>query len=286
LIYVSDLLHPAATTTTNTKHEASSNFILKRSQNHHFITYTATMMKTRTAGSALAAAATLTSLSLLFVLISGSHAAAATMISSEEVDSNHHLRRRPVGVTPIDLELADDVNPDPDPAPSSFVGSVLRNLLNTNEDKHYEDLDSHYPLFLTNNERSEDDYDINDVLLSFTIRKPKSDIMRQPPRRKLAEVAHEDVTTTHADADTTHAADATHAEDTTHEGDEGDHGDAEDYVVHVTYENIYAILVFLIAATALGIVTSKLGMVSAIFFIPYMLSEILFDTVLIDATSI
>jgi hypothetical protein len=102
----------------------------------------------------------------------------------------------------------------------------------------------------------------------------------------LAEVAHADATTTHAEADTTHAADATHAEDTTHEGDEGDHGDAHDYVVHVTYENIYAILVFLIAATALGIVTSKLGMVSAIFVIPYMFSGILFDTVLIAASSI
>jgi len=196
----------------------------------------------------------------LLVLISESHAAATIL---PEDDNNHHLRRRPIGVTLNDHEgkLADDMNS----APSSFFGSVLRNLLNTSENQRDEDLDSHYPLFLTKNERSEDDYDINDVLLSFTIRKPKSDIMRQPPGRKLAEAAHADAT--HADAthaDATHA-DATHAEDATHGEEEGDHGDAHDMVVHVTYENIYAILVFLFTATALGIVTSKLGMVSATF---------------------
>ena len=59
------------------------------------------------------------------------------------------------------------------------------------------------------------------------------------PRRKLAEGSHED--------------------------DGADHGDAHDMVVHVTYEHIYAIFVFLITATALGIFTSKLGMVSYIF---------------------
>ena len=65
--------------------------------------------------------------------------------------------------------------------------------------------------------------------------------MRQPPGRKLAEAAYG-------------------------EG-EGGHGDSHgnDMVVHVTYENIYAILVFLITATAMGIFTSKLGMVSDMF---------------------
>jgi len=55
-------------------------------------------------------------------------------------------------------------------------------------------------------------------------------------------------------------------------------GDAHDMVVEVTYEHIYAILVFLIAATALGIFTSKLGMVSATFYLIYVMS--------LDATSI
>jgi hypothetical protein len=191
------------------------------------------MMKRYNARSALAAAAAVTS---LLVLISGSPAAAA--ISSE--DDNHHLRRRPVGVSLIDHEEPQQDNS----APSGFFGSILRNLLNTSEDKQDEDLDSHYPLFLTTNERSEDDYDINDVLLSFTIRNPSSDIMRQPPARKLSETAA-------VDADTAHA-------------DEGELGDAHDMVVHVTYENIYAIIVFLMTATALGIFTSMLGMVSAI----------------------
>jgi len=38
------------------------------------------------------------------------------------------------------------------------------------------------------------------------------------------------------------------------------HSDAHDMVVHVTYEDIYAIFVFLLAATAMGVFTSKLGM--------------------------
>ncbi len=106
---------------------------------------------------------------------------------------------------------------------------------------------------LTDQEAStEDDYDIRDVLLSFIIRNPRSDVLHQPAgrNRKLAEAAHAE--------GTTHAENEDEAD-----GHEGDH-DAQDMVVHVTYEQIYEILVFLITATALGIVTSKLGMVSYI----------------------
>eukprot|EP00984_Skeletonema_dohrnii_P031808 scaffold24806_cov72-Skeletonema_dohrnii-CCMP3373.AAC.3 len=183
------------------------------------------MMMRSTARSALAAAA---ALSFILVLVPGSHAS-ATVVSSG--NDNNNLRGRPVGVSFSSIGQ--------EATPSSSFGRVLQNVLNTSEEQYNEDLDAHYPLFLTNNERTEDDYDINDVLLSFTIRNPSSDVMRQPPGRKLAEAA---------------LADAAHGEG------EGDHGDAHDMVVHVTYENIYAILVFLITATAFGIVTSKLGM--------------------------
>eukprot|EP00985_Skeletonema_marinoi_P005509 scaffold2388_cov201-Skeletonema_marinoi.AAC.7 len=185
------------------------------------------MMMRSTARSALAAAAALSS---ILVLVPGSHASAT--VSSD--NDNNNLRGRPIGVSFSSI--------DQEATPSSSFGRVLQNILNTSEDQHNEDLDAHYPLFLTNNERTEDDYDINDVLLSFTIRNPSSDVMRQPPGRKLAEAA---------------LADDAHAEDAAH-GEGG--GDAHDMVVHVTYENIYAILVFLLTATAFGIVTSKLGM--------------------------
>eukprot|EP00584_Thalassiosira_punctigera_P002575 CAMPEP_0172547490 /NCGR_PEP_ID=MMETSP1067-20121228/17012_1 /TAXON_ID=265564 ORGANISM="Thalassiosira punctigera, Strain Tpunct2005C2" /NCGR_SAMPLE_ID=MMETSP1067 /ASSEMBLY_ACC=CAM_ASM_000444 /LENGTH=934 /DNA_ID=CAMNT_0013334581 /DNA_START=324 /DNA_END=3128 /DNA_ORIENTATION=- len=52
--------------------------------------------------------------------------------------------------------------------------------------------------------------------------------------------------------------------DTAHGDGHGDgddtHSDAHEMVVHVTYEDIYKILVFMIVATGLGIFTSKLGM--------------------------
>ena len=126
---------------------------------------------------------------------------------------------------------------------SKSVGRVLqkkKSILSTNN----EDFDSHYPLFLTPDERARDDYDYDEVLLSFTASSTKDDsnsnILRRLPGRKLAEAS----------------PDAIH--------DDGeDHGNAHDLVVHVTYENIYAILVFLITATAFGIATSKIGMVSA-----------------------
>jgi len=205
------------------------------------------MMKRSTARSALAAAAALSS---LLVLVPGSHAAAT--LSSD--NDNNNLRGRPVGVSFSSIDQAQEATP------SSSFGRVLQNILNTSEEQYNEDLDAHYPLFLTNNERTEDDYDINDVLLSFTIRNPSSDVMRQPPGRKLAEAA---------------VADAAHAEDAAH--GEGE-GDAHDMVVHVTYENIYAILVFLITATAFGIVTSKLGMVSAIFYTIFInVSDVFFS---------
>lgn len=127
---------------------------------------------------------------------------------------------------------------------STSVGRVLqkkKSVLSTIN----EDFGSHYPLLLTANERTRDDYDYNEVLLSFTITKDNSNILRHPPRRKLAE--------------------ASHAHDESHEN-EGDH-DAHDLVVHVTYENIYAILVFLVTATAFGNVTSTIGMVSAILYL-------------------
>jgi len=127
-------------------------------------------------------------------------------------NDNNNLRGRPVGVSFSSIGQ--------EATPSSSFERVLQNILNTSEDQLNEDLDAHYPLYLTNNERTQDDYDINDVLLSFTIRNPSSDVMRQPPGRKLAEAAH---------------ADAAHGEG------EGDHGDAHDImVVHVTYENIWA----------------------------------------------
>eukprot|EP00984_Skeletonema_dohrnii_P031300 scaffold23608_cov72-Skeletonema_dohrnii-CCMP3373.AAC.2 len=178
------------------------------------------MLMRSTARSALAAAAALSS---ILVLVPGSHASAT--ISS---DNDNNLRGRPVGATLIDQEAT----------PSSSFGRVLQNILNTSEEQYNEDLDAHYPLFLTNNERTKEDYHVDDVLFSFTLTAPKSNIMRQPPGRKLAEAAHAD--------------DAAHGE--------GGEGDAHDMVVHVTYENIYAILVFLLTATAFGIVTSKLGM--------------------------
>ena len=124
---------------------------------------------------------------------------------------NNHLRGRPVSVSYSLVEQTQDDNS----MPSSSFGRVLQTELNTSEEQqHIEDLDTHYPLFLANKDRT---------------------------GRKLA-------------------------------------GDAHDMVVEVTYEHIYAILVFLIAATALGIFTSKLGMVSATFYLIYVMS--------LDATSI
>ena len=151
-------------------------------------------------------------------------------------NDNKNLRGRPIGVTLIGqaATLEDDGNSGPS---STFgPGRVLQNMLNSSEKQFKEDLDVHYPLFLTTNEPEKDDYHANDILFSFTLTAPSSNILRQPPSRKLGEAA---------------AA----------EGDE-DHGDGHDLVVHVTYEQIYAIMVFLVTATALGIVTSKLGMVS------------------------
>ena len=213
------------------------------------------MLMRSTALLALAAASALSS---LLVLVPGSHA--ASTVSSDN-DSNN-LRGRPVGATLIDQEAT----------PSSSFGRVLQNILNTSEEQYNEDLDAHYPLFLTNNERTKEDYHVDDVLFSFTLTAPKSIIMRQPPGRKLAEAA---------------LADAAHGEDAAHEEGEGD---AHDMVVHVTYENIYAILVFLLTATAFGIVTSKLGMVSAtaMFHVSWSMSCAisLLNSILMNATSI
>eukprot|EP00984_Skeletonema_dohrnii_P006890 scaffold2458_cov77-Skeletonema_dohrnii-CCMP3373.AAC.1 len=156
------------------------------------------MMMRSTARSALAAAAALSS---FLVLVPGSHASATV---SSDNDKNN-LRGRPVDVSFSSIGQ--------EATPSSSFERVLQNILNTSEDQLNEDLDPHYPLYLTNNERTQDDYDINDVLLSFTIRNPSSDVMRQPPGRKLAEAAH---------------ADAAHGEG------EGDHGDAHDMVVTKT----------------------------------------------------
>ena len=186
------------------------------------------MLKRRS--SALAAAA---ALSTFLVIVPGSHAAAPL---SPDNDSNN-LRGRPVGGTLIGHEEAAH---DDNSAPSSTFGRVLESIWNSSN----EDIDAHYPLFLTNNKPTKDDFHVDDVLFSFTLSAPNSNIMSKPPGRKLAE--------------------ASHAEDAAHGDGEGGHGDAHGngMVVHVTYENIYAILVFLITATAMGIVTSKLGMVS------------------------
>jgi len=71
----------------------------------------------------------------------------------------------------------------------------------------------------------------------------------------------------HADEehkDTAHADEElhdTHADDSHGEGhDDEAHDAAHEMVVHVTYEQIYAILVFLMVATGAGIVTAQLGM--------------------------
>jgi|SaaInl74LU_5_DNA_1037368.scaffolds.fasta_scaffold40035_1 hypothetical protein len=147
---------------------------------------------------------------LLLELIPGSHAA-PTMLSDSD---NNHLRGRPVSAS-YSLVEQGTTTQDDNSMPSSSFGRVLQTVLNTSEEQqHIEDLDTHYPLFLANKDRT---------------------------GRKLT-------------------------------------GDAHDMVVEVTYEHIYAILVFLIAATALGIFTSKLGMVSAAFYLIYVMS--------LDATSI
>ena len=145
----------------------------------------------------------------------------------------------------------------------SRAAATATSLPTTTNDSHHHHLRSRpagASFTLTDQEAStEDDYDIRDVLLSFIIRNPRSDVLRQPAgrNRKLAEAAHAEATT--------HAENEDEAD-----GHEGDHGDAHDMVVHVTYEHIYAILVFLITATALGIVTSKLGMVSYVLLTSMM----------------
>ena len=158
--------------------------------------------------TALAAAAALTT----FLVISPGSLA----LSSE--NDNNHLRGRPVHLIDHEEATVHDKS-----APSSTFERVLKNIWNTDNERY--------------NGRATEDYQMDDVLFSFTLSAPNSSIMSQPSRRKLAEAAH--------------------AEDAAH-GDS--HGN--DMVVHVTYENIYAILVFLITATAMGIFTSKLGMVS------------------------
>ena len=182
------------------------------------------MLNRSTAAAALAS---------LLLLVPRSLATAA--MSSDH--DNKNLRGRPIGVTLTDqaATLEDSGNSD-GPSSTFGFGRVLQNMLNSSEKQFKEDLDVHYPLFLTSNEPEKDDYHVNDILFSFTLTAPSSNVLRQPPSRKLGEAA-------------------------TAEGDE-EHGDGHDLVVHVTYEQIYAIMVFLITATALGIVTSKLGMVS------------------------
>ena len=175
----------------------------------------------------LAVAVALTS---LLILAPGSHAAAP--LSSDNVNNN--LRGRPVGEALIDHE---ESSHDDNSAPSSTFGRILENTLSTSN----EDIDAQYPA------KAKDGYHSNDVLFSSTLAAPNSNVMRQPPPRNLAEAAH--------------------AEEASHGEGEGGHGGEDSMVVHVTYEQIYAILVFLMTATALGIVTSKLGMVSDILYL-------------------
>ena len=182
--------------------------------------------------SSIAAAA----LALASLLLFAPRSQAAATISSENDNSN--LRGRPIGVTLIGQEEAAATREnDLNSAPSNTFGRFLQNILNNSEKHLNEDLDAHYPLFQTNNERTKD---ANNVLFSFTLTAPNSNVLRQAPTgRKLGGAAH--------------------VEDATNE--EGD-GEKKVTVVHVTYEEIYQILVFLLTATAFGIVTSKLGMVS------------------------
>lgn len=158
----------------------------------------------------------------------------SNVVASASSGEASHLRGRP-GFDTLGLgeEEATSAN--------VFGIGSLQSALSTNasEDYHHDHGLDHYPLFQTKNERSEEEYGSNDILLSLALKKVQSDIIGSPPSRKLAEGSHED--------------------------DGADHGDAHDMVVHVTYEHIYAIFVFLITATALGIFTSKLGMVSYIF---------------------
>ena len=187
------------------------------------------------------AIAVTTALTSLLVLASGSYAAAS--LSSD--NGNNNLRGRPVGEALIDHE---ESSHDDNSAPSSTFGRILENTLSTSN----EDIDAQYPA------KAKDGYHSNDVLFSFssTLTAPNSNVMRQPPPRNLAETAH--------------------AEEASHGEGEGGHGGEDSMVVHVTYEQIYAILVFLMTATALGIVTSKLGMVSDILynacFVPFLQS--------------
>ena len=177
------------------------------------------MLKKGTARSALVLAAA--ALASLLIFVPQSHAAAEA-ISSES--DNNNLRGRPVGVTLLGQDATRNAD-DNSSATSNTLRRFLQNILHTSEKQLDEDIDAHYPLFLTNDERKADDYHDNNVLFSFTIKAPSSNVMSQPPTdRKLGG------------------------------------GASSDLVVHVTYEQIYQIMVFLITATALGIITSKLGM--------------------------
>eukprot|EP00578_Thalassiosira_sp_NH16_P024234 CAMPEP_0181102102 /NCGR_PEP_ID=MMETSP1071-20121207/14128_1 /TAXON_ID=35127 /ORGANISM="Thalassiosira sp., Strain NH16" /LENGTH=971 /DNA_ID=CAMNT_0023185037 /DNA_START=77 /DNA_END=2992 /DNA_ORIENTATION=- len=97
---------------------------------------------------------------------------------------------------------------------------------------------------------------------------------------EVHEAGHGGGTDEHGSA---HVADGLAAE-TTHSdshGDDGAHSDAHEMVVHVTYADIYAILLFLIIATAAGIFTAKLGMPALVgeIFVGFLLGPPLADFV-------
>lgn len=234
-------------------------------------------MMWRTAGSLTAQMTTVVMIFLLALIVATAASTTAT------AGDDFHLRRRPVGVTPNThaINIREDGLYDENSSSSSHsFGGFLRKLLSNNSgDDEEVDLRSHYPLFHANQAVP---YDMNDVLFSFIITAKNSNLMSRPPphaaattqKRKLKAEAATNANNSGVATSTTNTAVAAHEEDhgktvdnnlhsdalhaTEEEGGHDD--DAHSMVVHVTYENIYAILVFLIAATALGIVTSKLGM--------------------------
>ena len=171
-------------------------------------------------------------------------------------------------------------------AGSSFKKFFTALTTNNDNNNLFENKDVAYPLFSqhlfkhidTANELPVEN--VKNAIFSFEITgSAKRRHIANGARRHLAET---DVDTHGEEYVDSHAADSeaagdhgdsnvdSHAADSQAAGDHGDsnvdshtadtHDAAHDMVVHVTYEDIYAILVFLIVAMAMGIITSKLGM--------------------------
>ncbi|KAL7533761.1 hypothetical protein ACHAXR_009976 [Thalassiosira sp. AJA248-18] len=147
-------------------------------------------------------------------------------------------------------------------APPSSSNSVLKKILTWPFSHDVDDVDgaseSAFPLGRSFNSKQS--------VFSFTLTGSAADRYQKRHYagnnnindRRLAETVTASETTGEVDD---HAVDS-HASSTHSDGDDhGDaHSDAHEMVVHVTYEDIYAIFVFLIVATGMGIFTAKLGM--------------------------